>query len=160
MILDEISEKTKIRYEEVKKAVPFDVIKEKALQMNLNTGFPFKKAIAKLRKEEETEIDKDSYFYQIEVIMYDGSISKYPKGFIITDRINSVECEGKLYHTSLYCPKLRAESNDYTLPIKALKILKAHERNINYCFYCEQKLYEELDYERDYMNEYGEEDEE
>lgn len=120
----------------------------------------FKKAIAKLRKEEETEIDKDSSLYQIEVIMYDGSISKYPKGFIITDRINSVECEGKLYHTSLYCPKLRAESNDYTLPIKALKILKAHERNINYCFYCEQKLYEELDYERDYMNEYGEEDEE
>ena len=47
MILDEIAEKTKIRYEEVKKAVPLDVIKEKALQMNLNTGFPFKKAMAK-----------------------------------------------------------------------------------------------------------------
>ena len=44
MILDEIAEKTKIRYEEVKKAVPLDVIKEKALQMNLNTGFPFQKA--------------------------------------------------------------------------------------------------------------------
>ena len=47
MILDEIAEKTKIRYEEVKKAVPLDVIKEKALQMNLNTGFPFKKSMAK-----------------------------------------------------------------------------------------------------------------
>ena len=47
MILDEIAEKTKIRYEEVKKAVPLNVIKEKALQMNLNTGFPFKKAMAK-----------------------------------------------------------------------------------------------------------------
>lgn len=116
----------------------------------------FKKAIAKLRKEEETEIDKDSYFYQIEVTMYDGSIAKYPKGFIITDRINSVECEGKLYHTSLYCPKLRIESNDYTLPIKALKISKAHKRNIDYCFYCKQRLYDELEYEK----EYGEEDEE
>lgn len=47
MILDEIAEKTKIRYEEIKKAVPFEAVKEKALQMNLNTGFPFKKAMEK-----------------------------------------------------------------------------------------------------------------
>lgn len=47
MILAEIAEKTKIRYEEIKKAVPFEVIKEKALKMNLNTDFPFKKAMAK-----------------------------------------------------------------------------------------------------------------
>ena len=121
----------------------------------------FKKAIAKLRNEEENiEIDKDSYLYELEIIMQDGSIAKYPKGFIITDRINSVECEGKLYHTSLYCPKLRAESNDYTLPIKSLKIAEANKRGIDNCFYCEKRLYEELDWERDYKNEYGEEDEE
>ena len=42
MILDEIAEKTKIRYEEVKKAVPLDVIKEKAIQMNIYlNGFSF-----------------------------------------------------------------------------------------------------------------------
>lgn len=120
----------------------------------------FKKAIVKLRKEEDIEIGKDSYLYDLEITMYDGSIAKYPKGFIITDRINSVECEGKLYHTSLYCPKLRAESNDYTLPIKALKIAEANKRDIDYCFYCEKRLYEELDWERDYKNEYGEDDEE
>lgn len=120
----------------------------------------FKKAIAKLRKEEDIEIGKDSYLYDLEITMYDGSIAKYPKGFIITDRINSVECEGKLYHTSLYCPKLRAESNDYTLPIKALKIAEANKRDIDYCFYCEKRLYEELDWEKEYKNEYGEEDKE
>ena len=47
MILETIAQANRERYEEIKKAVPFEAVKEKALKMNLNTNFPFKKAMAK-----------------------------------------------------------------------------------------------------------------
>lgn len=45
MILDEIAEKTRQRYAEIKKNIPLEEIKAKALAMNADTGYPFKKAM-------------------------------------------------------------------------------------------------------------------
>lgn len=126
----------------------------------------FKKTIGiLLKKNEESKdddnvIDKASYAYRIKVIMPDGSIDEYPKGFIITDKINCIECNGKLYHTSFYCPDLEDESDGYTLPIKGLKIKEAKKRKMGYCYYCKQDLHDTLTYgyyQDDYMNDYDDE---
>ncbi|MCJ7854827.1 indole-3-glycerol phosphate synthase TrpC [Lachnospiraceae bacterium NSJ-143] len=47
MILDEIAEKTRERYRLIKTSVPPDKIKEKALSLNPDTGFPFRNALLK-----------------------------------------------------------------------------------------------------------------
>ena len=47
MILDEIAAKTKSRVQELKKTVPLEEIRRKALEMNADTGFPFEKALKK-----------------------------------------------------------------------------------------------------------------
>lgn len=46
-ILNEIAEYTKERYKKQESVVPLSVVKEKALAMDKNTGFPFFKALAK-----------------------------------------------------------------------------------------------------------------
>lgn len=46
-ILDEIAKRTKARVEEEKKNISLAKIKEQALQMNANTGFPFQKVLQK-----------------------------------------------------------------------------------------------------------------
>ncbi len=45
MILDEIAERTRQRVAEEKSAVPLSEMKNRALAMDANTGFPFKKAL-------------------------------------------------------------------------------------------------------------------
>lgn len=45
MILDEIAERTRQRIAEEKSAVPLTEMKKRALAMDANTGFPFKKAL-------------------------------------------------------------------------------------------------------------------
>lgn len=45
MILDEIAERTRQRVAEEKSAVPLSEMKKRALAMDANTGFPFKKAL-------------------------------------------------------------------------------------------------------------------
>lgn len=45
MILDEIAERTRQRVAEEKSAVPLSEMKRRALAMDANTGFPFKKAL-------------------------------------------------------------------------------------------------------------------
>lgn len=45
MILDEIAERTRQRIAEEKSAVPLTEMKKRALTMDANTGFPFKKAL-------------------------------------------------------------------------------------------------------------------
>ena len=45
-ILNEIAAKTKERVTQLKQEKPLDQIREKALAMNSDTGFPFEKAIA------------------------------------------------------------------------------------------------------------------
>lgn len=45
MILDEIAERTRKRVEEQKQQISLEEMKEKALKMEPNTGFPFKKAL-------------------------------------------------------------------------------------------------------------------
>lgn len=128
-----------------------------------------KKAIATpLKRDEESKdddnvIDKASYAYRIKVLMPDGSIDEYPKGFIITDKVNCIECNGKIYHTSFYCPELEDESDDYTLPIKGLKIKEAKKKKMGYCYYCKQDLHDTLTcgyYQDDYINDYDDEVEE
>lgn len=45
MILEEIANYTRIRVEEQKRKIPLEEVKTKALNMNLNTGFPFEEAL-------------------------------------------------------------------------------------------------------------------
>lgn len=47
MILDEIAAKTITRIEELKKSIPLDEVRQKACEMDANTGFPFEKALKK-----------------------------------------------------------------------------------------------------------------
>lgn len=60
MILDEIVEKTKERMVEVKKTVPLKQLKEQALAMDANTGFPFEKALKKEQIQFICEVKKAS----------------------------------------------------------------------------------------------------
>lgn len=45
MILDRIAADTKIRVEKAKRKVPFSEIRRQAMEMNLNTGFPFEERL-------------------------------------------------------------------------------------------------------------------
>lgn len=47
MILETIAQANRERYEKIQAEVPLDIIKEKALSMEINDEFPFEKAIAK-----------------------------------------------------------------------------------------------------------------
>lgn len=47
MILETIAEANRKRYNEVQKNIPLEVIKKQALSMEINTYFPFEKALAK-----------------------------------------------------------------------------------------------------------------
>ena len=46
MILETIADANRVRYEEIKKQVPLEVIKQKALSMETDNEFPFEKALA------------------------------------------------------------------------------------------------------------------
>ena len=46
MILETIADANRVRYEEIEKQVPLEVIKQKALSMETNNEFPFEKALA------------------------------------------------------------------------------------------------------------------
>ena len=46
MILETIADANKVRYEEIEKQVPLEVIKQKALLMETDNEFPFEKALA------------------------------------------------------------------------------------------------------------------
>ena len=46
MILETIADANRVRYEEIEKQVPLEVIKQKALSMEISNEFPFEKALA------------------------------------------------------------------------------------------------------------------
>ena len=46
MILETIADANRVRYEEIEKQVPLEVIKQKALSMETDNEFPFEKALA------------------------------------------------------------------------------------------------------------------
>ena len=46
MILETIADANRVRYEEIEKQVPLEVIKQKALSMETGNEFPFEKALA------------------------------------------------------------------------------------------------------------------
>ena len=46
MILETIADANRVRYEEIEKQVPLEVIKQKALSMETNNEFTFEKALA------------------------------------------------------------------------------------------------------------------
>lgn len=60
MILDDIVLKTKMRIDIEKKLIPLEIIKSEALKMNLETGFPFEKALRKDKINFICEIKKAS----------------------------------------------------------------------------------------------------
>lgn len=60
MILDEIVAKTKERMIEVQKKVPLDKVRQQALLMDANTGFPFEKALKKDQIQFICEVKKAS----------------------------------------------------------------------------------------------------
>ena len=48
MILEKIADANRVRYEEIEKQVPLEVIKQKALSMETGNEFQFEKALAGL----------------------------------------------------------------------------------------------------------------
>ena len=60
MILREIADYTKLRYQEVQRQIPLSEIKAKALRLNSETGFPFEKALKKQGLSYICEVKKAS----------------------------------------------------------------------------------------------------
>lgn len=60
MILETIALANKIRYNEIRKTVHFETVKAKAEKMNLDTGFPFEKALKKEGMSYICEVKKAS----------------------------------------------------------------------------------------------------
>lgn len=92
----------------------------------------------------------------ISVIMMDGTIDKYPIGFVITDRKHGIVDEKMdRYHTNFACKYLDRKST-----IKGVKVIDAELKGIYKCDYCEECDRANEEWEKEIEKEYGFDDNE
>ncbi len=100
----------------------------------------FDKLKAMISPKEEPKPAFSMYGKMIEVSMPDGTIQKYPEGFMITDG-NCVVCSSDLYHTSLNCENLKWEMEHSNNILIGMSRKDAAKKKLGYCMNCSRENY-------------------